>query len=217
MSSPRLFSILRRKPGLIDFITPIRNQTEGVEAYRLFTDTDPGGAFATVVTTVPRTGLVDPAVQGPQHVIQPGENVRIIFKPSTFSLPDSGFFWLKLGYVDGGGVNMLVPAPSAATLVLPPFTGPMQQGFTATAPSGVALANSLQIDLPRSMESLRIRNTEAVGGTVLWVAFDPGGPEIKVVPQQETVAWLGLVSSIFVRGAAGTAAFTATFSPAFPK
>lgn len=343
MSSPRLFSILRRKPGLIDFITPIRPQTEGVEGYRLFTDTNPGGGFGltaatgtltltgnvtagdqvtigtktytftsplgpadgdvlrgaaatnsldnlisainnapggagsgvlwaaattangfvsavagagdtmvvtalvagpsgnliattvpvdaggviswggltlsgstgSAVLTAPRTGLVDPAVQGNQHVIQPGENVRMIFKPSNFGLPDSGVFWVKLGYVDGGGLDMVSPAPSAVTLVLPPPTGGVQSGFTGTAPLGANLAASLQIDLPRSMENLRIRNLELA--TPLHVAFDPGGPEIQVPGGQETVAWTGLISTIFVRGAGATAAFTATFSPAFPK
>jgi len=214
MSAPRLFSILRRKAGLIDLITPIRPESEGVAYYRLKKDTDPGGAFASVVLTAPRTGLIDPAVAGNHHVIQPGENVRMIFNPSNYTLSDAAF-WVKLVYVNAALSEMVSPAPGAATLVLPPFTGPIQTGFSGTAPVGAALANSLQIDLPRAMDNFRIRNLDTTNP--LFVATDPGGPEMQVVAGMELAGFSGLVSTLFVRSTGGTVAFTATFAYATPK
>jgi hypothetical protein len=217
--SGRLFSILRRKPGFIHFTTPLLDSmATGVVKYRLKTDTDPGGSFATVVTTVTNLGLVDPSVAGPQNPIQPGKNVQILMKPSNYGLPDSAYFWLKLVYVNSADADMTDPAPSAATLILPPFVGNEQSGFNATAPNQAALANSLRIDLPRQMSNFRVRNLSTT--IPLYVAFQEGGPEIVVPGQassQESVGFEGLVSSIWVRGSGGTAAFSTQFTYANPR
>lgn len=223
--SGRLFSILRRKPGFIHFTTPLLDSSStGVVMYRLYTDDSPDFPSPTEVVTVTNLGLVDPAVAGPQNPIQPGKTVQILMKPSNYGLPDSAFFWLKLVYVDSAGddiPSILVPAgpsPSAATLVLPPFVGNEQAGFNATAPSETSLADSLQIDLPRQMSNFRIRNLSTT--IPLYVAFQEGGPEIVVPGQassQESIGFEGLVSSIWVRGSGGTAAFSAQFTYANPR
>lgn len=217
--SGRLFSILRRKPGFIHFSTPLLDSiATGVVRYRLKTDTDPGGSFGTTVATVTNTGLVDPAVAGPQNPIQPGNNVQILMKPSNYGLPDSAFFWMKLVYVNAAGSEMTNPAPSAATLVLPPFVGNEQAGFNATAPSQTSITDSLRIDLPRQMSNFRVRNLSTT--IPLYVAFQEGGPEIVVPGQassQESIGFEGIVSSIWVRGSGGTAAFSAQFTYANPR
>ena len=217
--SGRLFSILRRKPGFIHFVTPLVDfASTGVVKYRLYTDSDPSFASPTVVTTVTNTGLVDPSVAGPQNPIQSGNNVQILIKPSNYGLPDSEFFWLKLVYVDSSNVDMASPAPSAATLVLPPFVGNEQAGFNATAPNGADLAHALRIDLPRQMSNFRIRNLSTTVN--MYVAFQEGGPEIIVPGQassQESVGFDGLVSSIWVRGSGATAAFSSQFTYANPR
>jgi hypothetical protein len=215
--SVRLFSILRRKPGLIDFITPRRPFSDAVAQYSLRTDAagNPLGAFATVVMTVGPNGMVDPDVQGPQHVAQPGNNVRCIFKPSNFGLSDTDAFWLKLVYVDSLGVDMPIPAASAATLILLPPTMPFMTGFNAIAPVGVAVANSVQVDLPRGMENFRIRNLDA--GNPLYVATQEGGPEFVVPPGKENTSFYGLVSSFWVRSTGAPVAFSAQFVYANPR
>lgn len=215
--SARLFSILRRKPGLIDLIIPRRPDSEGVAQYRLKTDTDPVGSYGTTVITVGPSGWIDPVVQGPQHVIQPGNNVRIIFKPSTLSLSDTGAFWMKVVFVDGVGAEMTSPAPGAGTLILLPPTIPFMTGFNATAPDGSDLAHSVQVDLPRGMENFKIRNLEAAGGKSLYVATQDEGPEFVVPPGQESMSFYGLVSSFWVRGSGGTAAFSTQFVYANPR
>ena len=184
--------------------------------YRLYTDSSPDFPSPTEVVTVTNLGLVDSAVAGPQNPIQPGKTVQILMKPSNYGLPDSAFFWLKLVYVDAVGAEMTNPAPSAATLILPPFVGNEQSGFNATAPSEAALADSLRIDL--QMSNFRIKNLSAT--IPLYVAFQEGGPEIIVPGQtssQESVGFEGIVSSIWVRGSGGTAAFTTQFTYANPR
>jgi len=206
----RLFSILRRKVGLVDLIAPAQAPSTGVVQYRLKMDSTPTGSFSTNVMTVPRTGYVDPSVAGPQHVIQPGDNVRVIFKPSNFGLSDTAYFWVKLVYIDAANAEMVSPAPGAATLVLPPYSGPVMSGFTATAPSSAA-----QIDLPRVMENFRIFNSES--STALAIAFQEGGPEVTVPAGKEISSFDGNVSSIWIHGVGGTAQFSASFTYAFPR
>lgn len=198
MSAPRLFSVLRRKAGLIDLITPILPPSSLVEQYRIKTDTNPAGAFVTRVVTAPRTGMVDPDVAGGQHVIQPGENVRMIFKPSNFGLSDNAI-WVKLVYVDSAGLELSTPAPSAPTLMLPPVGGPELSGFTVSVPNRASLATALRLDLPRAMENVRLLNLDT--GVAIWVAFNEGGPEVKIPFGKELVGFHGTASSLFVRGA----------------
>jgi len=138
-------------------------------------------------------------------------------KPSNYGLPDSAAFWLRLVYVNAGGSEMVTPAPSAATLVLPPFLGNEQSGFNATAPNGATLANSLRIDLPRQLSNFRVRNLSST--IPLYVAFQEGGFEVVVPGQassQESIGFDGIVSSIWVRGSGGVAAFSAQFAYANP-
>jgi len=206
----RLFSILRRKPGLIDFVTPALAASTGVVGYRLKTDTSPTGSFSTTVITAPRNGYLDPALAGVHSVIQPGDNVRIVLKPGDFGLSDTAAFWLKLFYVDASNAELGSPAPSAATLVLPPYTGQSVTGFSATAP-----LSSTQIDLPRAMENFRVSNLD--NSKDLMIITQDGGPEITVAAGKDFVNYNGIVSSIWVRGNGGTVNFSATFSYANPR
>jgi hypothetical protein len=192
--------------------------TTGVVKYRLYTASEPSFAAPTAVVTVTNLGLVDPAVAGPQNPIQPGKTVQVLMKPSNYGLPDSAFFWLKLVYVNSSDADMSSPAPSAATLVLPPYVGNEQAGFNATAPTGTSIADSLRIDLPRQMSNFRVRNLSTT--IPLYVAFQEGGPEIVVpgqVSSQESIGFDGIVSSVWVRGSGGTAAFSAQFTYANPR
>jgi hypothetical protein len=245
--SGRIFSILRRKPGFIHFVTPLLDSSKtGVFKYRLYTDVDddPNFTAPTPVITVPLTGYIDPAVAGPQNPIIPGNNVQILLKtstvsghesppvnpppisppvdlsPYTYPLPDSAHFWLKLVYVDSTGADMIDPVPSAPTLVLPPFVGNEQAGFNSTAPHGASIADSLQIDLPRQMSNFRIRNLSTT--LDLYVAFQEGGPEIVIPGQtssQESIGFDGIVSSFWIRTSdlSTDAAFSCQFTYANPR
>lgn len=226
--SGRIFSIIRRKPGFIHIVTPLLDfQKTGVIKYRFYTDADddPNFTAPAEVITVTNTGFVDPAVAGPQNPIQPGNNVQLLLKPSSsrlaYSLPDTAHFWLKMAYVDSTDADIVTPAslaPSAPTLVLPPFVGNEQAGFNSIAPSGSTIANSLQIDLPRQMSNFRVRNLST--SVNLYVAFQDGGPEIIVPGQtssQESIGFEGIVSSFWIRGGGATCAFSCQFTYANPR
>lgn len=206
----RLFSILRHKPGLVDLVTQLKAESTGVASYRLKTDTVPTGAFATTVITVPRNGYLDPSLASTHSVIQPGNNVRMVFKPSNFGLTDTGFFWIKLVYVDGAGAEMSNPAPSAPTLVLPPYSGQAPSGFSATAPT-----TALQIDLPMLMNNFRVLNSDGSNG--LGVTFQEGGSEFVVPAGKEFLNYDGVAGSIWVRGVGGATPFSVSFSYANPR
>ena len=87
-------------------------------------------------------------------------------------------------------------------------------GFTATAQVGAAFANSTQIDLPRTVGNLRVTNNDTANP--LFIAFDGGGPEVKVPFGKEVAGFVGSASSIFVRSTGGTAEFSVSFSYANP-
>lgn len=204
----RIFSVLRRKAGLIDLITPLKIVSPSVKAYRLKTDTTPHGAFGTTVITAPRTGFVDASVAGAHNVIQPGENVRIILKPSEHGLSDTAPFWLKLVYIDETDAEMVTPAPSAPTLIGAPGEGYNQIAFTGAAPVGVA-----RVDLPRAMANVRILNLDTTN--TLMVAFQEGGGEVTIPFGKEHVGGLqSSVSSFWIRGVGGAVnySFTATYA-----
>jgi hypothetical protein len=67
------------------------------------------------------------------------------------------------------------------------------------------------------MENFKIRNLEAAGGKSLYVATQDEGPEFVVPPGQESMSFYGLVSSFWVRGSGGTAAFSTQFVYANPR
>jgi len=210
----RLFSVPRRKAGMVDLITPIRSDVEG---YRLKAASNFDGSFTTLLTA-PVYGYVDPEVAGSQHTSYGGENVRIIFKPSKYGLSDTGALWLKLYFIIGGVEQTTAPnAPSAATLLSPigglPTTMQGIQGATTVQSS---VANSQQIDFPRLVENVHIRNLST--GADLFVAFDAEGPEVQVKPQtQDLQGFMGTVSSIWVRSTSASAPFSMTFTYANPR
>lgn len=209
----RLFSVPRRKAGLVDFITPIR---QGVDGYRIKAATNFDQSF-TAIITAPNTGYVDPAVAGNQHTSYGGDNVRIIFKPSTYSLSDTGVLWLQLAFVIGVTEQTTGPnAPSAATLLSPISGTPTgMQVLQGVAAVQTTIAGSQQIDLPRLVENVHIRNLSA---NPLFVAFDAEGPEIQVnTASQDLQGFYGTVSSIWVRSTGGTAAFSMSFTYANPR
>jgi hypothetical protein len=210
MSAVRPVSIIRRKPNLVDLVTPI---VQGQDQYKFKWASNFDGSFTTFLTTT-NTGYVDPSVDLRQQSVMPGNNVRAIFDPATFSIPDTAPFWLQYVPVTGG----IDGTASGLLLVLPPTYGNPVIALSGTAPSAANQAGSLRLDLPRLATDLRIQNLEA--SRSLMVAFDAGGPEITLKAPDtgpQFVSIQGAHASIWVRGSGGTAAFAATFTFAFPK
>lgn len=207
----RKFSIVRRKPHVVDVVIPL---IAGVDTYRLKWAAN-FDATHNAFVEAGRTGYVDANVNaGAIHVL-PGEHCRIVFDPTTFSIPDGQPFWMKLAEVTGGveGTN------SPTILVLPAGeVGNPAIIIKGNAPVGVSVANSLEVHLPRLMTDLKITNQDAANP--LYVAFEAGGAETKINgnnPDAEIIALQGNVASLFVRSETAPVAFSATMTPAFSR
>ncbi len=206
----RTFSVIRRRANLIDLTTP---RVYGVDSYRLKWSDNFDGSFTTFLT-VSNTGYLDSNVNPYSVDAQPGSAVRMVFDPATFSIPDTAHIWLQLWHVIGG----VETQQSACTLILPEAAhkGVGLLTLHGTAPSGADVSSSLQIDLPRLMTDFRFNNEE--GAVDLFVAFEDGGPEMRVAHGKEPFSsYLATQGSVFVRGGGATAAFSLSCTAAFPK
>lgn len=215
----RVFSVLRRKAGLIDIVIP---RQAGVDQYRLKFATN-WDQTKTAFLTVPPTGYLDPAVANLVHVPDNGDNCRIVFKPSTYSgtlgaTADTAALWLQVAFVIGGVEQNGASAnpPSAITLVQAPGLAPTaMQALSGTAPNVANLGLSTQIDLPRMAENVQITN---LGETAdLLVALAENGPEFRVPTGTPVTNMHGTVSSLWVRGDSATVDFQMTWTTANPR
>jgi hypothetical protein len=210
----RQFSVIRRTPNLVDVLTPF---VYGTVEYRLKWSSTFDGVFTTLVAPS-AIGYLDPTVNQAALQVVPnqGRSVRIVVNPTNtaYSITNPNIpFWLKFARYDGSSETYVSPP----TLLLPHDAnhGVGVITIAGTAPLGASVANSAQIDLPGTVENLRFANE---GGNPLFVAFEPGGPETKIVSGQDTlVTYRGTPSSILVRGAGGTTTFSATMTRAFPR
>lgn len=197
----RTFSVIRRRPHIVDVLTP---RVDGVAGYRFKAAANFDGVFATIFTST-NVGFIDqPGVDRRVIETQPTEGqVRMVWNPTTFGLTDDAQFWLQLWHVDGAGVETQV---SACTLVLPDQTQFLTRGIghvlvRGSAPDGAAIANSLQLDLPRLLTDWRILNEDAA--TTAYIAFEPSGAEFALLPNAnypQFTSFTAQSGSIWIRG-----------------
>lgn len=206
----RLLSCIRRRPGYVDLVTP-RDPTAALYRLRWATNFD---AAPTTFLDVSPVGYRDPAINPNVVDVQNiGDRVRIVFNPTTYSIPDTVPFWLQLWKVDGVGT---ATQKTAMTLVLPDSSNHQHTLVIAGQAPNATLGNGLQIDLPRQMKDVRLTNLDAAVN--LLVATEEGGYEAVLKPgaAPQLVTTDGPVSSLFVRGNAAVVNFTATMAPGSP-
>lgn len=209
----RLFKIARRRPHIVDFYTPF---TYGVDGYRLKWASNFDGSFTTILTST-NVGFIDSNVNRNVIETQPttGKDVRIVFDPTTYSIPDVNSFWLKFVPVTGG-VEGTAGAP---TLVLPDSVnkGVGMVTIQGNAPSGTDSTGSLQLDLPFLMRDFRIHNQD--GTNNLYVSMEQSGPEVQCQPDKsaQLTSFNATQASLWVRGGGAIVSFSATFTLAFPS
>ncbi len=215
--SVRDFTVVRRRPGIVDLITP---KQIGIQKYVLQASPNFDGVFTQIVSADISSGYLDPSINPViLQAINNVDHVRIVFNPSTFTvaagISDTTQFWLKLKTVDYAGADVATGDPS---LILPDDTIKSSGRILiqGNAPNGAGIANSLRLHLPQRMRDFHIRNNAAAGGTVLFVAAVSGGAE-RQVAGQETVNWFdGAQGAILVRGGGGIVSFTADFTQYAP-
>jgi hypothetical protein len=207
----REFSVIRRRPNVIDVITPKR---KGVDEYTLEWAQNFDGVFAPIVTS-PLHGYCDDTLRFQAHIPQSGDHVRIIFDPANYTIDDTKAFWMRF-LPSSGGVPGTAGNPG---LILPDQTGRGVVVIAGNAPSGASIADSLQLDFPRLIEDLRVHNLDP-GATSLFVASDATDTEFELIAGATQLPFLnlrGAIPSLRVRGGGATCAFTASFTLAFAR
>jgi len=208
----RLFSIKRRRPHIVDILTPQAMDAGVVDQYRFKFALNFDQAFVTFLTA-PNIGFLDPAINRNVIDTQPttGTDVRVIFDPSTYAINDERHFWLQFFPVKdgvegtGGGLTLVLPDSS--------YNGTRVITIQGEAPNGT----TLQLDLPRSIQDLVVTNED--GGNNLLLGTEDGGPMAAILPLvgAQNISLLSKQDSLFVEGDGGDVPFSAMFTLAFPR
>lgn len=210
----RQFSVIRRRPQIIDIVTP---RVAGTTQYRikwaaLYSD------VPTQIIAASPMGFLDTTVN--QAVLQPvfnSDQVRIVFDPTnaTYAITNPNKpFWLQFTRFNGAIETYVSPV----TLILPDEAnhGIGVTTLTGVAPNVVSVATSVQLDFPSLVSDLRVRNEGAVP---IAVATEAGGDEMiipKDMPPQQ-VSLVGSHPTLLLRGVGGTASVSLTFTRAYPR
>lgn len=214
---PRDFSIVRRRPNLVDLATPDQGGAPPIVEYRFAAALNFDAATATL-QDVPRTGLKSATVVDNSFTDARYKNkVRFLWNPADYTTEVPGITDIspifvtmatrELGQAFGtaGAIHMIVAYDPSSD---PPIV------LNGDAPDGAAFANSLEIQLPRMCDHFVIKNLSANN---LHVALTPGGPEYRIDGGATPPELLELVgettaSVLFVRGDGGVATFNAICS-----
>lgn len=216
MANVRTFSCFRRRPHIVDLLTPV---VAGTSTYTIKWSQNFDGVFASIINCT-NVGFYDDNIpRGKTELQNTNGFVRMTFDPTTFGIDDTKSFWLQLWET----LPPSAPAQISACTLLLPDTALHGQGIVTIhgqAPSEASSATSLQLDLPFVMQNFQIHNED--GSNALYVATEQGGPEqqlggsaTSVFPQYETI-W-GAQPTIWVRGGGAAVNFSATFTLAFPR
>ena len=208
----RQLSIHRRKPHLVDLLV---NKTPGAYTYKLKWSTKFDGSIPfTDFLTSSISGFRDPAVDDSSNITLYGNRIRILFDPSTYSIPDSNIWWLTLTPMDAAGADMFTTAP--LMMYQPNIGGSYFPQFTITgsAPDVGDLAHALEVNFPHQMRDMRILSSAA-----MWVAFDSNGQEVllqgSALPK-DLNRW-STESVLFVRGNGAAVPFSLLFTLAYTR
>jgi hypothetical protein len=214
MSNVRTFSCFRRRPHIVDLLTPI---VPGTTAYTIKWAQNFDGVFATIFSCN-NVGFYDQNIPRNKTELQNTSGfVRMTFDPTTFAITDTQSFWLQLWETPGGGSSTQI---SGTTLLLPDTTNKGIGNVTiqGNAPNAGSSATSQQLDLPFLMQNFQITNNDAAN--TLYVATEQGGPEMEIGPKLGfpgfSSIW-GSQGSLWVRGGGGAVNFSAAFTLAFPR
>jgi hypothetical protein len=171
------------------------------------------GAFTEIARASIGAGYLDPHVDASKLAATNNAqtHVRLVFDPATFpasGITDTAPFWMLFMPVDFGGASGSNGAPS---LVLPDSSrhGATAVTISGLAPAGGTFSAAKRLDLPFRAQNIRIVNTDSTD--TLYVATGEGGPESLVGAGKELFLMGGATPSLWVRGNAGDAAFSATF------
>lgn len=213
----RDFNVIRRRPGIVDMLTPKRANVGG---YRIQAAPNFDGVFTTLFTAPISSGYLDPAINpAVLHYVNNNDHIRMVFNPATFTgtagITDTLDFWMRFVPVDFTGTPGTAGNP-ALVLTDAEHYGNSRVLIAGNAPAAADVTGSLQLELPFTTQDLYIKNEEATGGHALYLADLAGGPEQQISPQETATIFHGPVDLLVVRGSGGTARFSASFTNYLP-
>jgi hypothetical protein len=191
-------------------------KTTGAQSYKLSWGANFDTASFTDFLTVPNFGFRDPAVNDASNITLYGDRVRALFNPTTYSIPDDKFWWLKMSPLDSTGTP--ISTTRGSLMMLTPDIGAgsyfPQLTITGNAPNVATLASSLEIDFPQQMRDVRIQSAAAV-----YAAFDVSGPEILLqgASLPKDISRWATQSSLFIRGNGAVVPFSLVFTLAYTR
>ncbi len=199
----KTLSVYRRRANLVDLFLVAR---QGAKSY-LFKSAPNFDVGAAPMQSVPKYGYrSSSAPEQASSDSQFRDRVRFTFNPSDYGLDDTKPFWLRIQQVNMDGT---VGPDEAYHLILP--YGPMGRKavvLRGQAPSGASLADSREIQLQHQMQGVSVQND---GSVDLYMAFDPGGPEMRIAPLSSghvnVLSPYSTISQLFVRGDGATTTF----------
>lgn len=218
---PRSMSLFRRRTNIIDLTIRRRPNIIG---FRFNASTNFDVAFAPF-QVVPNDGFIKlrtPALGGPRtpsDPLNPSQSrglVRFVFDPDeyTATVPavrdDTPFFVNIESQNPDGTFNSI----EAMHLIMPYSTTPDRIiTLSGTVAAGVALVNSIEIQLPMQVNDINIKNT---GANDLYVAFERPGSEIVIetaapIDHNHYVGVYATTSQIFIRSNVAATTMNATF------
>lgn len=207
----RSLSLYRRRANLIDLTIPVR---DGVKSYEFYSATNFDGTY-TKFDTIPASGkasksMSDLAIDGSSKF---RGFTRFLFNPDDYTLDDKKPIWVSIKQITTGGTT---GSAEAGQLILPYSSTPNRPVIlSGTAPHGATITSSLEIQLPHQCQSASIKCNDA--GVSLYVAFEPGGTEYKVLSSVDALGYefrivYESITQLFVRGDTAVAGFDAVFS-----
>jgi hypothetical protein len=133
-----------------------------------------------------------------------GGKVNTVF--TSVGVSDTTPFWLRVQQVNLDGTSNTA---DSGMLILPyPIAPNRPILLSGNAPNAGSLASSLEIQLPCQVNNVQIQNN---GSNILYVAFEPTGPEFTVPMLSSDfvnlVTTYVSVSQLFVRGGGGITQF----------
>jgi hypothetical protein len=100
MSNIRTFSCFRRRPHVVDLLTPF---VYGVSTYSIYWAANFDGVFTSIISST-NVGFYDSNIPRGKTELQNSQGfVRITFDPTTYSIDDTRSFWLQLWETPPGG------------------------------------------------------------------------------------------------------------------
>jgi len=184
----RLFSIFPRLPNVVNIMTP---RVPGVEGYRLKWAENFDQSPQLLLTST-NIGFLDPNVDRQKLSVQPLEDqIRIVFDPASYGIPDGIAFWMQFVTVTNG----VEGTPGAMTLVLPAsFISSTGLILIAGTPIGTQ-----QLDLPL------MRDFNFQCDADIEIGTEDGGATFNVpgsTTETHSLSFLGSLATIYVSGGA---------------